>query len=124
MPHLSDRTHFHGRHHLMIVLVIVTLCTIVLSRIGAGSRIAGETQPVAAIPLQLDPNTASVQELAAIPGVGPGLAERIVLYRNRRMAAGHSPAFAEPGDLDHVDGIGKGTLEAISPYLRLAGGQR
>ena len=50
-------------------------------------------------------NQATLEELQALPGVGPALAERIVNYRE---GVGR---FAVLADLDNVPGIGEATLE-------------
>ena len=52
-------------------------------------------------------NLAGVEELEALPGVGPVLAERIVAYREE-----HGP-FAVVEDLLDVPGIGEGKLAAL-----------
>ena len=58
-------------------------------------------------PAPLDLNAAGVQELAALPGIGEALAERIVAYREEKGA------FASPEELDEVPGIGEGKIAAI-----------
>ena len=55
----------------------------------------------------LNINTASADDLCAIKGVGPKLAEKIV---ERRTAAG---PFKGPSDLKKVHGIGKKKLETM-----------
>ena len=59
----------------------------------------------------LNINTAKVHELDTLPGIGEVLAERIVAYREA-----HGP-FASVDELDHVEGIGDGTLEPIRRFL-------
>jgi len=56
---------------------------------------------------RIDLNRADARELAALPGVGPVLAESIVAYREE-----HGP-FVHVEDLLLVDGFGPGTLEAL-----------
>jgi competence protein ComEA len=52
-------------------------------------------------------NTATVEQLQALPRIGPVLAQRIVEFRQQ-----HGP-FTRPEDLDAVPGIGPGLLEAM-----------
>ncbi len=59
----------------------------------------------------VDLNSATVDELAVLPGLGPKLAREIVDYR-----LAHGP-FHRPEDLLQVPGIGPQKLEAIRGYL-------
>ncbi len=65
--------------------------------------------------LAVDLNTASEEDLEALPGIGPALAGRIVAYRRA-----HGP-FRRMEDLLQVSGIGPQNLEKIKPYLSLNG---
>ncbi len=62
--------------------------------------------------LPLDLNRASAEDLEAVPGIGPALAQRIVDYRKA-----HGP-FKKIDDLEEkVLGFGPKKLEKIKPFL-------
>jgi len=60
---------------------------------------------------KLNINTASADELDALPGIGPRLAEKIVAYRS-------DAPFQDVADLKKVDGIGEKKFEAIKDRVR------
>ena len=60
----------------------------------------------------LDPNTAPVDSLELLPGVGKVLADRIVDYRQHHR-------FERPVDLTEVKGIGAKLLEQLRPYIQI-----
>jgi uncharacterized protein len=62
-------------------------------------------------------NTASVQLLSRVAGIGPGLAKRIVLHRNE-----HGP-FKSRKALLEVSGVGPKTFEQAAGFLRIRGGE-
>ncbi len=61
----------------------------------------------------LDINTANADELVSLPGVGRGLARRIVDYRQE------NGPFQTIDDLQNVAGIGPSKFEKLQGYLRL-----
>lgn len=61
----------------------------------------------------MDIGTATVDELRAIPRIGPTLAERIVATR------AEMGGFTAIEDLVRVRGIGKRTLEHIRPFITI-----
>lgn len=60
---------------------------------------------------RINVNEAQTHELAAIPGIGPALADRIVAHR---LEHGE---FASLDDLEDVPGIGPATIELLKPWI-------
>ena len=63
--------------------------------------------------LRIDLNQARAEDLEAIPGLGPALAQRIIDYRKT-----HGP-FKQVEDLRQVSGISPQNLQKLKPYLGL-----
>ncbi len=61
--------------------------------------------------LPIDINSATAQDLSALPGIGPKISERIV--ENRERFGG----FYSVEDLKRVKGVGDKKLEAIREYV-------
>lgn len=69
-----------------------------------------ESKP--AVSAKVNINTAGVDELTKIPGIGPKTAEAIVAYRKDKGQ------FKKVDDLVEVKGIGAKKLENIRPYIQ------
>ena len=80
-----------------------------------GNLVDHRFAPAASAIFTVDVNSAPVEELAQLPGLGPALAARIV--EHRRV---HGP-FAAATGLLAVPGIGPATLERMTPHLRPCG---
>ncbi len=76
------------------------------------ARAAGARKRPAA---PLDPNTASLDSLQLLPGVGPVLAARIVAAREG------GAVFRQGADLLAIKGIGPASLARLAPHLRFPG---
>jgi competence protein ComEA len=66
--------------------------------------------PAESNPDAIDLNTATEDELASLPGIGPKLASEIARYRS------HSP-FTRVDDVMNVSGIGPKRLDAMRPFV-------
>jgi len=63
-------------------------------------------------------NTAGQQELDALPGIGPVLAQRIIAYREQRKREGHR-GFESKDELLNVPGIGPKRYTAVRALVSL-----
>ena len=75
---------------LVVVILVMSMVPVALSDVGKKINI----------------NTATVEELVALKGIGPKYAERIVQYREA------NGPFVKVEDIIMVQGIGPKTLEA------------
>lgn len=87
-------------------MVLGLLAAIALAR-GA----AAATQPEA---FPVNVNTASVEQLMDIPGIGTAKANAIVEYRQQKQ-------FDSVAELVNVKGIGDKLLAKITPYVSVGG---
>lgn len=62
---------------------------------------------------KIDPNTASIDDLCLLPGVGPKAAADIIAFRDS------TGQFEYLDDLAEVKGIGRSMLERIAPYVTM-----
>lgn len=73
------------------------------------------TTTIPAGPLMVNINTATVEELDLLPGIGPVIAQAIIDYRDEYGN------FDTPEDLLNVNGIGEKRLEAILDFITTGG---
>jgi len=72
----------------------------------APAMAAGKAAPTAKVNI----NTASVEQLTTLPGVGPKLAARIVEYRQKA-------SFRSPQELMNVKGVGEKNFAKIESWV-------
>lgn len=85
------------------------------SRPVTAASVAGHQSPASANSCPAEPvavNSATVEELACLPGIGPSLAARIVTYRTA-----HGP-FGEVQQLQQVPGIGPARVRQLQGKAR------
>ena len=74
-----------------------------------------ETAPEETVTFPINLNTAGVEELTALPGIGEVLAQRILTYREE------AGGFQAPEELLNVKGIGKKRFEEIIDLVTIGG---
>ena len=106
----------------LILLIMTAVFLFGLTGLARRDRMAADTAAVSVateenlppeqVELTLvDINTAGVEELSTLPGIGEGLAGRIVHYREA------NGAFESVEALTEVSGIGEKKLEELRDYI-------
>jgi len=80
---------------------------------GQGVAVSPASPPSGGVDGPLDLNSATLEQLESLPGVGPVLAGRIVEWR---VAHGR---FSSVEELGEVTGVGDKTLANLAPRLRV-----
>ena len=103
----------------VLFLLAVALTWLLMPRTARGDYEIEAEQPTedAAQLRMVNINTAGVDELDSLPGIGPVLAQRILNYRSE-----HGP-FASLSELTNVEGIGLDRLEKLWDYATVGGSQ-
>jgi len=97
-----------GAWMALSALVAITVLGVPATAFGAASE-----EKVS----RVNVNTASADELATLPGIGPSYAKRIVDYREK------NGPFKRVEDLLNVQGIGEKTLEKIRDKVVASSGK-
>jgi competence ComEA-like helix-hairpin-helix protein len=75
------------------------------------SRINGKKSLALGIPIGI--NSATIEDLIMLPGIGPKLAEKIIEYRE------FNGRFKNPSELQNVNGIGEKKFKSIKRLISL-----
>lgn len=103
-----------------LLMAVLALAALLMLFVELDRRPLTIVEPVHSLPVEafvtpapepIDLNAATVEELAALPGIGNALAEEIVAYR-----AENGP-FTAVVELDEVPGIGEGKIQAIQALV-------
>lgn len=103
----------HLLHTLAALIFLIPACEIGSRDLSPAGGISNRSQTESPENSQININSASAEDLQRLPGVGPGLAERIVEHRRR-----FGP-FRRPEHLMLVDGIGKERFDRLRKYVRV-----
>jgi len=95
--------------HLLAVLVVVLVWGLAPAMVYAGPQGAVQEASFSAVNI----NTAPVDALQELPGIGPALAERVVHYRQE-----HGP-FKSVAEIKEVKGIGDALFDKLKDRLTL-----
>ena len=99
------------RRSLLFVGAVLVFAVAVLALVPGTAR--GAAPPPTAPGERVNINTAGVDELVALPGIGKAYAERIVEYRQK------NGPFKKVEDILNVRGIGEKTFERIKDRLTI-----
>jgi competence protein ComEA len=97
---------------LFALLLIAALTASAAPIVAAQAE--GKAQPAASVSVKVvDLNTASADELATVPGIGPALAQRIIEFREKEGR------FQRVEDLMKVKGIGEKSFQKLRPHFKV-----
>ena len=112
------------RQRLALSLLILLILTyLFILHVSHPSRIStpqpSQAPRASELEDKLDPNTATADDLSALPNLGPAMARRILEDREQfQKSHPNEPAYKTLNDLQRIKGIGPATLENLRPYLR------
>ena len=107
-----------------LIAILIVLILALLVRYLRNSTYISDPQPLAPLRAaelldRIDPNTADVATLGALPTLGEKRAKLIVDYREhyRKLQPKGGAAYRKPEDLLRITGIGMATVETLKPFL-------
>ncbi len=96
-------------------IAALALGAVLAGALGAPSASAApDARPAATAPAAVNVNTATAEELTALPGIGEKRAQAILETRKEKGG------FKSVDELTEVKGIGPANLEKLRPYLRVS----
>jgi DNA uptake protein ComE-like DNA-binding protein len=110
-------------HRQVLIALLCVMLVYLIARLILNPAYVSNPQPhvparANEVEDRIDPNTADVATLAALPLIGEKRARDVVTYREQYVAEHPGKlAFEKPNDLLHIRGIGPAMLEQIQPYL-------
>jgi competence protein ComEA len=107
----GDRIDMQALNRPTACLVLAAFVVLALLAAPAPARGAAAEEKAAKVNL----NTAGVEELTTLPGIGPSYAKRIVDFREK------NGPFKKVEDLLNVQGIGEKTLDKIRERVTVSG---
>ena len=99
------RTETKYRSPVMAACGLLAACVLLVSFVSAQKK--PPAKPI-------DVNTATLEQLQQLPGIGPSTAKAIVQFREK------SGPFERVEDLLAIHGISKARLEKLRPYVTVA----
>ena len=100
--------------------VCVILSWVLTAGLLAG-HMAGRFGDKLEIEDKINPNTATMESLVRLPGIGPATAAAIIKYRQQDPGR---QAFSKPEDIKAVKGIGPKKVQKMQPWLTFSGKQK
>lgn len=98
---------------LLLAAALLSAAGVHAGPVAPGSATAGKSKRSAGTGV-LNLNTATLDQIDALPGVSPGLAAAVVAERTAHP-------FARPEDVMRVQGMGKRRFERLRPHLTVTG---
>ena len=108
---LARRVQDEGQYHIPLLGEPPAVNAPGFSTSASSPKAITQSSPgIPSSPL-VDLNSATVQELQTLPGIGPVMASRIVAHRET------NGPFTSVDDVENVPGIGPKTLESLRPLV-------